>query len=276
MNYSIVSIPLLLALWFLQLPVVAQNSSSDQDSDQIAIPLSEPGKPGILKVQTLQGGIKVEGYSGKEVIVRYSAAARGRRSDKPETVEGMRRISDTNIGLEVQENRNEVSVKVSSWMKKADLVIMVPHNFSLNLRAVNDGLIEVLNVQGELDISNVNGSVLLHDIRGSALVNTVNGKIEARFTELPASGSMSFTNVNGEIQISAPAKAKFSIKAKTQFGDVYTNFDMKMRSETTRQEAASGGTYRVKIEDWVQGDVNGGGPEIYLKSLNGTIYIQKQ
>jgi DUF4097 and DUF4098 domain-containing protein YvlB len=118
--------------------------------------------------------------------------------------------------------------------------------------------------------------VYLQGVSGAALVNTVNGKIEAQFAEVVTKGPMSFTNVNGEIQITAPANAKFSIKAKSQFGDVYTNFDMKMRTETTRQEASSGGTYRVKIEDWVQGDVNGGGPEIYLKSLNGTIYIQKK
>jgi hypothetical protein len=270
---------LLLALTLLSAPALAQQNGSGQDSEQVAIPLSEPGKPGTLKVQTLHGGIKVEGYAGKEVIVRYSSgAALGRpgRPDKPPTVDGMRRVSDNNVGLEVQENRNVVTVKVNSWVRRSDLVIMVPRNFSLNLRAVNDGNIEVLDVQGELDISNVNGSVYLQGVSGAALVNTVNGKIEAQFAEVVTKGPMSFTNVNGEIQITAPANAKFSIKAKSQFGDVYTNFDMKMRTETTRQEASSGGTYRVKIEDWVQGDVNGGGPEIYLKSLNGTIYIQKK
>lgn len=272
MKYSILYITLLLAFSLLQLPpALAQDAG-----DQIAIPLSEPGKPGSLRVQTLNGGIKVEGYSGKEVVVRYSSAGRKETPEKPETVNGMRRVSDSSVGLEVQENNNEVSVKVNSWMKKSDLVVLVPRNFSLHLRAVNDGLIEVKDVQGELDISNVNGSVLLHNVGGAAAVNTVNGKIEAIFSDALANAPMSFTNVNGAIQISLPANARFSVKAKSQFGEVYTNFDMNMKQETTRQSASSGGTYRVKIEDWVQGDINGGGPEIYLKSLNGTIYIQKK
>lgn len=263
---------LLLALSILQLPATAQ------DSDQIAIPLSEPGKPGRLSVQSINGGVKVEGYAGKEVIVRYTSEKDGRDKDKKPAMEnGMRRVSDNNVGLEIREERNEVDIKVNSWMKKADLTILVPRNFSLHLRTVNDGLVEVKDVQGELDISNVNGSVLLLNVSGAAVVNTVNGEIEALFADNPADAPMSFTNINGQIQVKLPANAKFSVKAKSQFGDVYTNFDMKMKQEAVQvQSATAGGTYRVKVENWVQGDVNGGGPEIYLKSLNGAIYIQKK
>lgn len=264
---------LLLALSLIGLPAVAQQT----DSDQIAIPLSEPGKAGSLRVQSLNGGIKVEGYNGKEVIVRYSSQNDRRKNDKPAIENGMRRISDNNVGLEIREEKNEVDIKVNSWMKKADLSILVPHNFSLHLRTVNDGLVEVKDVQGELDISNVNGSVILQNVSGAAVVNTVNGEIEASFAENLPDTPMSFTNINGEIQLKLPAKAKFNVKAKSQFSDVYTNFDMKMKQETARSESAStGGTYRVKIENWVQGEVNGGGPEIYVKSLNGSIYIQKK
>lgn len=248
-----------------------------QDSDQIAIPLSEPGKAGTLRVQSLNGGIKVEGYTGKEVVVRYSAEGGGRNSNKPAQQNGMRRVSDNNVGLDIKEEGNEVEIKVNSWMKKADLSILVPRNFSLNLRTVNDGLIEVKDVQGELDISNVNGSVLLHNVSGAAVVNTVNGEIEALFNESLPNAPMSFTNINGQIQIKLPSGSKFNVKAKSQFGDVYTNFDMKMSNQAVRSEPArSGGTYQVKIENWVQGEVNGGGPEIYIKSLNGAIYIEKK
>ena len=272
MKANPMNIALLLLLFFYGLPSGAQA----QDTDQIAVPLSEPGKAGTLRVQSLHGGIKVEGYNGKDVVVRY-ASEEGRKAQKPATVNGMRRVSDNNVGLEIKEERNEVEVKVNSWMKKADLTILVPKDFSLHLRTVNDGLIEVRDVHGELDISNVNGSVLLHNVSGAAVVNTVNGEIEAEFSDKLPDAPMSFTNINGQIQIKLPAKAKFNVKAKSQFGDVYTNFDMKLKQEVARAESASsGGTYKVKIENWVQGEVNGGGPEIYLKSLNGAIYIQKK
>lgn len=275
MKKIIAPITLLMALFLICLPAHAQDSEGGE-SDQIAIPLSNPGKTGLLRVQSLQGGIQVEGYNGKEVVVRYTTAAAGRQREKPATENGMRRISDNNVGLEIREENNEVDIKVSSWMRKADLKILVPRNFSLHLRTVNDGLVEVKDVQGELDISNVNGSVILQNVSGAAVVNTVNGKIEAQFTEKLPDAPMSFTNINGEIHLKLPTKAKFNVKAKSQFGDVFTNFDMKMKNQTARNEAATeDGVYQLKIENWVEGAVNGGGPEIYVKSLNGAIYIEK-
>lgn len=269
LGYKNLLLPLLL---LLSLPLAAQQN----DSDQIAVPLSEPGKPGKLHVQSLHGGIKVEGYEGKEVVVRYSTGKARRDAEKPAMVDGMRRVSDNNLGLEIREERNQVNIKVNSWMKKADLVVLVPYNFSLNLRTVNDGDIEVKDVKGELDISNVNGSVRLQNVAGAAVVNTVNGEIEVAFAEELANAPMSFTNINGEIQIKLPARARFNVKARSQFGDVFTNFDMKMKHENTQRVATNtSGIYRVNIDNWVQGEVNGGGPEIYLKSLNGAIYIQK-
>ncbi len=277
MKHTIAYITLLLGLVLMRGPAAAQQGNSgESEEDQIAIPLSNPGKPGRLQVHTLNGGIDVEGYNGQEVVVRYTTEG-GRKSDKPATENGMRRISDNNVGLDIREENNEVTIKVNSWMRKADLVILVPRNFSLHLRTVNDGLVQVKDVSGELDISNVNGSVVLQNISGAAMVNTVNGEIEAEFAETLPDVPMSFTNVNGEIQVKLPANAKFSVKAKSQFGDVYTNFDMKMKQPTARSESANGnGVYQVKIENWVEGTVNGGGPEIYVKSLNGAIYIEKR
>jgi hypothetical protein len=36
------------------------------------------------------------------------------------------------------------------------------------------------------------------------------------------------------------------------------------------------GVYKVTIDDWKRGDVNGGGPEITLKNYNGDILIRKK
>jgi hypothetical protein len=31
----------------------------------------------------------------------------------------------------------------------------------------------------------------------------------------------------------------------------------------------------LKIEDWVYGKIDGGGPEIMMKNMNGNIYIRR-
>jgi len=43
-----------------------------------------------------------------------------------------------------------------------------------------------------------------------------------------------------------------------------------------RKEDNKTGTYKVVIDKWVQGDVNGGGAEISMRNYNGNIIIRKK
>ena len=36
---------------------------------RVAVPFSDPGKPGLVKANLINGGIVVKGYEGKEVII---------------------------------------------------------------------------------------------------------------------------------------------------------------------------------------------------------------
>ena len=36
------------------------------------------------------------------------------------------------------------------------------------------------------------------------------------------------------------------------------------------------GVYKISVEEWVIGDINGGGPEMTFKSFNGVILIRKK
>jgi len=33
--------------------------------------------------------------------------------------------------------------------------------------------------------------------------------------------------------------------------------------------------YKIKMEDWIYGKINGGGSEILMKNMHGNIYIKK-
>ena len=43
-----------------------------------------------------------------------------------------------------------------------------------------------------------------------------------------------------------------------------------------KQQDSKSGTYKLKIDEWKKGDVNGGGAEIAMKNYNGDIYIRKK
>jgi len=58
---------------------------------------------------------------------------------------------------------------------------------------------------------------------------------------------------------------------------IFSVFDIKMiATNPVRKEDTKMGTYKVVIDKWVQGDVNGGGAEISMHNYNGNIIIHKK
>jgi hypothetical protein len=244
--------------------------------DQIAVPLSNPGEPGKLHIGIVRGSISVSGYDGEEVLISYAGDLEDEKEQEV-TKDGLRRISSNSIGFEVSEDDNKIEVSGSSPMKDISFEVTVPRNFSLDLSTVNGGEIVVENVTGEMEISNVNGQVTLRNVGGSALVNTVNGDIEATFQRVEPNKPMAFSNLNGKISITLPGDTKMSAKMKSEWGEVFTDFDMDIRRTDKEkvQSSTEGGVYKVSVNNWIYGDVNGGGPEYLFKSMRGDIYIRK-
>lgn len=261
--------------WILSLMLLQVLALEAQTSEeQIAVPLSRPGQAGSLKVNMVHGNLSVQGYDGKEVVIRVRGKAG--REEKAREKEGLRRISSGGFGLEVREEDNAVRVEVSPVGKLEGLEILVPYNFSLKLETVSANRLEVKGVRGEMEVNNVNGDILMENVQGSAVVNTVNGDIRASFSKITPGVPMAFTNLNGKVEVNMPAGTAFSLKAKTEHGGVFTDFDINLRNtaeplQTSRKQ----GVYKVSLENWTIGDINGGGPEYLMKSLNGDIMIRK-
>lgn len=248
---------------------------SGQAQEQITVPLSNPGEAGSLHVGIVRGSISVTGYDGQEVLISYD----GIRKDEGQKVteDGLRRISNNSIGFEVSEDDNEVEISGASPLQNLELEISVPRNFSLELSTVNGELL-IENVSGEMELSNVNGDILLRNIGGTALANTVNGDIEASFQSVGSDMPMAFSNLNGDIDVTLPASAKVSAKMKSEWGEVFTDFDMDIERTNDGKVNAStdDGVYNISINNWIYGDINGGGPEYLFKSMRGDIYIRKR
>lgn len=244
--------------------------------EQIAVPLSSPGEPGSLHVGIVRGSISVSGYDGSEVLINYDGESRN--DEREVTKDGLRRISNNAIGFEVSEDNNEIEISGASPLKSMDLAISVPHHFSLYLSSVNGGELVVENVTGEMELSNVNGDVILRNVSGSALVNTVNGDIKATIRKPAPNKPMAFSNLNGDIDVTLPADTKMSAKMKSEWGEVFTDFDMDIRRTdgNTVKSSTQGGTFKMSINNWIYGTINGGGPEYLFKSMRGDIYIRKQ
>jgi len=266
-----------LAVMVLLMGLITASFGQSATNENITINLSQPGKPGSLKVNLLHGSINVKGYNGKEVIISYNQQqkSKDKEPDHDESA-GLRRLTNNNLGLEVREENNNVSIKTSTINRAGDLNIQVPHNFSLKLKTLTEGQIMVEEVNGELEIDNLNGNISLRNVSGSASASTLNGNIIATFRKVTPNMPMAFSSLNGKIDVSLPATAKFNAKLKTDNGEIFTDFDMAMdkNSKTVQKDNLSSGQ-RIYLDKWMYGLINGGGPEMLFKNFNGNIYIRK-
>jgi len=244
-------------------------------AEQLKVPLSSPGKSYTLNVDLVNGSIKVSSYAGSEILIEVKS--KGKREISDDGPGGMKKISTKNsFDITAKEDNNVVTVENNDVNKSVELNLKVPQNVKLKLSTVNNGNIEVENVQGELEINNVNGAIKCTGINGSVVATTVNGSVVTTFTAINDKAPMAFTTLNGNVDVTFPVSAKSNFKLKSERGEVFTDFDIDIdktepKVETKKEE----GMYQLKLDDWIIGKINGGGPEILMKNMNGNIYVRK-
>ncbi|RDY58699.1 DUF4097 family beta strand repeat-containing protein [Flagellimonas nanhaiensis] len=248
--------------------------------DLFTVPLSSPGSPGKLVIDQITGSITVDAYEGAEVIIKASFGSEKRHyqeDKKDNNRNGMKRINGSSLNVSAEEKNNVVQVVNEQWNRITNLQVKVPRNFSLKLSTVNDGNILVNGVNGEMEISNVNGEITLQDVSGSASADTVNGDVKVNFNSIESGANMAFSSLNGDLDITFPSSLKADVKAKSDMGEVFTDFEMEVsetKPEVSKNE--NSGTYKVSVEQWVRGKINGGGPEMIFKTFNGDILIRSK
>jgi DUF4097 and DUF4098 domain-containing protein YvlB len=277
MNYYFKNHKYIISLALAVLAAVAQPLGAQSDN-KVSVPLTDPSRPVNLRAHLVSGSITVKGADVKEVVVE--AKARGNEeSHAGGRAEGMKRIPMTSTGLNIEAENNNVRVSTDSYQRTIDLVITVPTRTSLSLHTVNDGNILVSGVDGEFDINDVNGEVDLKNIGGSVVAHALNGHVLVTFNRIDQQKPMAFSSLNGDIDVTFPADLKANVSLRTDNGDVYSDFDIKVQptapQQTVEDDRGKGGKYRVKIDKNVRGTINGGGQEIQFKNFNGNIYIRK-
>ncbi len=245
-------------------------------AEKITVPLSDPSRPALVKASTVNGSITVHTHPGKEVIVEVGGASKPKTETAPN---GMRQIMGGSSGMNVEEEGNVIRVTTSAASRNSDLEIWVPSRTSLNLRGVNGKGINVEGVEGDIDVDSVNGGVNLKDVSGTVVAHALNGRLVVSLKKVTPDKPMSFSTLNGTVDVTLPATIAANMKISNHWGKVYTDFDMALTTETdVRKEQGAEGRprFRVQVDKTMTGKVNGGGPEITFRSMNGTIYIRKE
>lgn len=269
-------------------------------SDRVTVPFSDPSRPGTVKLRMIQGSVSVKGGGGREVVIDASGDLNPRprsSSRTPSRADGLRRLTQPS-GLTVEEEANVVSITARP-NDDGHVEIQVPARTNLQLSLVNGGDIVVQGVEGDIEVNNVNGGITLTDVAGTVVAHSVNDDVKATVRQVSSDKPMAFTSLNGEVDVTLPASLKANLRLRSDQGDVYTDFDI----QTTPAPPASGapgrradrdrdsrrpnnrdprdlkdksrGAFELRVDRAIYGTVNGGGPEVELRTFNGDVYLRK-
>ncbi len=226
---------------------------------------------GKKKVEIMAENISltIEGYNGNEVVIETEDDYEG----PPERAEGLRPLyngatDNTNMGLQVQESNNVISIKKASG-QEGDYRMKIPATASLSIKEVGwmSDEINVSNHNGEIEVQGTGSDIRLLNISGPVVANTTSGDIEVVFTRLNQEQPSSISNVSGFIDVTLPADTKATLNLATISGEVYTNLDI---------DTGSQGEMKRLGGSKIDGTLNGGGVEISLRAISDNIYLRKK
>ena len=220
---------------------------------------------GFVEVKGVNGDVIAERATGGEVEVRAEKSAR--RSDpdavRIEVVEhaggvtlcavypsSSGRENSCEPGSGGRDNVRNNDVQVTFY-------VSVPEGVELRGRTVN-GDVEVNDLASDVHANTVNGDI---DIvtTGFAEASTVNGSIEAAMGGYHVERGLSFATVNGSISLDLPDDIDADVDARWVNGSLEAGLPLQLVGRLSRHAA--------------QGVLGEGGPELSLKTVNGSIHL---
>jgi len=247
---------------------------------RITLPFSDPSRPKTLSVDIPMGSVKITGYDGADAVIEYSRHGDGprRKERQGDVPPGMHRL-DQPASLDATQENNVVHVKGNFW-GRLNAEIKVPKQITLDIKTMN-GSVSVEGISGEMTIDALNGHITVQDASGPVIAHSLNGRIVASITQVSAAKASSFSSMNGSIEVTLPADLKARLKMKTDHGEIYTDFDVKVDSPTGSTAASdasgkNGPPGLGRTDRALYGTINGGGPEMQFITYNGRIVIRKK
>ena len=248
--------------------------AQDVTGDRVVVPARNSGHPRVIKANVSNGGIEVKTHASQDVIVE-TGSRHGRQPER--TVDGLRRLNLPPNGLEVVEDGDTITVRLTGAASNSSLYLTVPVDTSLQLLSSN-GALNVDGVHGELDLTSHNGAIIATNVAGTVVADTHNGSLKVTMDRVDPNKPIAFTSYNGPIDVTLPADFKANVKLRASQGDVYTDFDVKLTPGQSLMEPSNSpnGKYRMKSDNVYNGTINGGGTDATFTTYNGKILIRKK
>ncbi len=236
------------------LTAVAVSADVEENFEQ-TYALSADGR---IRVENVNGDIKVEAWDRNEVAVRYVKS--GGNQEELDRVEVTIDANSDSLSIDTEYKKRK-----SSWHHgnngSVDFSLMVPTNARLNNVSSVNGSLDIRGVAGGIESSTVNGRIEVRDVSADLDLETVNGTIEAWFKNLAGDQRVSLETVNGRIIVWLPENADVAIDAETVHGGISNDFGLKVDKGFVGRD--------------LNGKLGSGNARLDLETVNGSIKIKK-
>ncbi|MGK0373551.1 MAG: hypothetical protein ACJA2E_000018 [Arenicella sp.] len=220
---------------------------------------------GTLIVDTDSGSIEVSTHNRDTVDVSVE-----KKGNNPEDFE----LSFSQQGNDI----NIVGDRKGSrfWGSPgAHFVVKIPNKFNVDLKTsggsielsslngkveayTSGGSIKLGQIRGDVDVKTSGGSIRVDNVAGTIKAHTSGGSISVKISQQPI-GNSRLTTSGGSVTAYLDPSIAVDLIASTSGGRVSSEF------------AVDGSVKKTRIE----GKVNGGGPELVLKTSGGSVRVKK-
>lgn len=219
-----------------------------------------------LVLENVNGSVTVESWDQPRVrieaerVVKASGAARAKEAMQELRID----VSHDGGVLSVKTRFPKSHDGILSWLTGTNVDyevtyrITIPRVFDADLETVN-GRIEAREIEGRLRFDTTNGGIEVIRSAGSIDASTTNGSIHAELTRVDPA-PMRLDTTNGKIVLAIPRGTGATVDASTTNGSIDTDFPISTTSFRRNR---------------ISGEINGGGPELRLRTTNGSIRISE-
>jgi len=247
--------------------VVCSLAAAQDSAGRVVVPAPPGGHARQVNVHAINNSIAVKTNGGSEVVVEAG-------SHPAPSAGGMRRI-DGPRGLTIDEADNVIEIHADPTLQ-GPLTITVPADVSVDLHTLN-GNLSVEGLHGEVDADTLSGRTELTGISGTVVAHSLNGPIRVVMDRVDPSKPLSFSSLNGSIDVTLPADVKANVQFKTMRSDIYSDFSMALGGSAQLMKDNSGMLkFRLGFDDNLEGTINGGGVPVSFHTLHGTVYLRKK
>lgn len=225
----------------LNAPLTLNSKSGDLELYDVQGDIAATMAHGDTRMDTVKGNVRLDGRGGEVDLSNVTGDA---------TIDGdfFGPIRARNIG------------KTTRFTSSVSNLTLVKLSGEMEL---DSGDLSVTDSTGSFTLTTANKDVTLEDIKGRIDLTDRRGDINVRFAQTPRD-DVRIADEAGNIDITLPARASFTISAISRNGEIQNDFE-----NSALKSSTSG---RTTI---LQGSYGNGGPRITLSTTYGTISIHK-